>query len=163
MNEAGLDPGIDHMLAMECIDGIHARGGKVTSFVSFCGGLPAPESSRDNPLRYKFSWSPKGMLLALLNPAQYLKDGRVVKINGGGAVLDKLFPIECMPEFELAGYANRDSTPYAEIYGVAGEVETLLRGMLRYTGFPETVRALIAVGYLSTETKKFLVGFGLVV
>jgi alpha-aminoadipic semialdehyde synthase len=61
MNEAGLDPGIDHMLAMECIDKIHSYGGKVSSFVSFAGGLPAPESS-DNALRYKFSWSPKGVL-----------------------------------------------------------------------------------------------------
>ena len=55
MNEVGLDPGIDHMLAMECFDEVRAHGGKVTSFVSFCGGLPAPEDS-DNPLRYKFRY-----------------------------------------------------------------------------------------------------------
>jgi len=56
MNEVGLDPGIDHMLAMECFDEVRAHGGKVTSFVSFCGGLPAPEDS-DNPLRYKFRYT----------------------------------------------------------------------------------------------------------
>ena len=81
MNEVGLDPGIDHvcklgrpngckhhhrlcrrlqMLAMECFDRVHEMGGKITSFVSFCGGLPSPEVS-SNALRYKFSWSPKGM------------------------------------------------------------------------------------------------------
>jgi alpha-aminoadipic semialdehyde synthase len=55
MNECGLDPGIDHMLAMECIDRIHDMGGKISSFVSFCGGLPAPEAS-SNALRYKFRY-----------------------------------------------------------------------------------------------------------
>lgn len=53
MNECGLDPGIDHMLAMECIDRVHEMGGKISSFISFCGGLPAPEAS-SNALRYKF-------------------------------------------------------------------------------------------------------------
>lgn len=51
--EFGVDPGVDHMLAMQCFDEIKRNNGKVTSFVSWCGGLPAPESS-DNPLRYKF-------------------------------------------------------------------------------------------------------------
>lgn len=72
MNEAGLDPGIDHMLAMDAIDTIHSYGGKVRAFVSFGGGLPAPENA-DNALRYKFSWSPKGVLLALLNPVRYME------------------------------------------------------------------------------------------
>jgi alpha-aminoadipic semialdehyde synthase len=62
MNEVGIDPGIDHMLAMECIDKIHSYGGKIISFISFAGGLPAPEFS-ENALRYKFSWSPKGVLM----------------------------------------------------------------------------------------------------
>ncbi|PAA51362.1 hypothetical protein BOX15_Mlig011681g2 [Macrostomum lignano] len=56
--ENGLDPGIDHMLAMEAIESIKEHGGTVDSFLSYCGGLPAPEHS-DNPLRYKFSWSPR--------------------------------------------------------------------------------------------------------
>jgi len=30
MNEIGLDPGIDHMLAMQCIDEVHSKGGKVS-------------------------------------------------------------------------------------------------------------------------------------
>lgn len=80
MNEVGLDPGIDHMMAMECIDNARDAGAKVTHFISYCGGLPAPEWS-DNPLRYKFSWSPKGALLALLNPAKYLRDGEIVKVR----------------------------------------------------------------------------------
>lgn len=46
----GLDPGIDHLLAMECFDEVREGGGKVYSFQSYCGGLPAPEWS-DNALR----------------------------------------------------------------------------------------------------------------
>lgn len=70
---------------MECIDKVHSYGGKVRSFVSFAGGLPAPEAS-DNALRYKFSWSPRGVLMAIMNPARYLMDGRVVELGGGGEV-----------------------------------------------------------------------------
>jgi alpha-aminoadipic semialdehyde synthase len=51
---------------MECFDSVHTGGGKVESFVSYCGGLPAPEHS-DNPLGYKFSWSPRGVLLNMLS------------------------------------------------------------------------------------------------
>ena len=79
----------------ECIDRIHEMGGKVTSFISFCGGLPAPEASA-NALRYKFSWSPKGMLLSLMNPARYLYEGKTVDVAGNGAVIDDVFPIDFM-------------------------------------------------------------------
>uniref|UniRef100_A0A915PET4 Saccharopine dehydrogenase (NAD(+), L-glutamate-forming) n=2 Tax=Meloidogyne TaxID=189290 RepID=A0A915PET4_9BILA len=155
MNEAGLDPGIDHMLAMQCIDQVHAYGGKVISFVSFAGGLPAPEAS-DNALRYKFSWSPKGVLMALTSPARYLMNGNVVELGSNGEVFEDLHEIDFMPGFNLIGYANRDSTKYAEIYGVQGECKTLLRGTLRYKGFVEAVKALKQIGYLSTEKKDFL-------
>ncbi|KAJ2426024.1 saccharopine dehydrogenase (NADP+, L-glutamate-forming), partial [Coemansia sp. RSA 2522] len=64
MNEIGLDPGIDHLYALKIINEVHAEGGKIKSFESFCGGLPAPEAS-NNPLGYKFSWSARGVLLAL--------------------------------------------------------------------------------------------------
>lgn len=77
MNEVGLDPGIDHLLAIECIDEVHQAGGRVESFVSYCGGLPAPEFS-NNPLRYKFSWSPRGVLLNVLGNAKYLQNSKVI-------------------------------------------------------------------------------------
>lgn len=76
VNEVGLDPGIDHLLAMECFEEVHQGGGKVKSFVSYCGGLPAPECS-DNPLRYRFSWSPRGALLNTVSSGRFLKDGKV--------------------------------------------------------------------------------------
>uniref|UniRef100_A0A0K0DBU6 Saccharopine dehydrogenase n=1 Tax=Angiostrongylus cantonensis TaxID=6313 RepID=A0A0K0DBU6_ANGCA len=152
MNESGLDPGIDHMLAMECIDEVANHGGKVTSFVSFCGGLPAPEYS-DNPLRYKFSWSPKGVLTALLNPAKYLQDGKEVEI-ASGKVVDHLYPIDFLPGFNLIGYANRDSVKYGGIYGITPGCRTLIRGTLRYKGFVEAVKALDAVGLLNTQPQE---------
>jgi saccharopine dehydrogenase-like NADP-dependent oxidoreductase len=77
MNEIGLDPGIDHLYAVKAIDEIHAKDGKVLSFLSYCGGLPAPEAS-NNPLGYKFSWSSRGVLLALRNSAKYWEDGNVL-------------------------------------------------------------------------------------
>uniref|UniRef100_A0AC35U4V7 Saccharopine dehydrogenase n=1 Tax=Rhabditophanes sp. KR3021 TaxID=114890 RepID=A0AC35U4V7_9BILA len=155
MMESGLDPGIDHMLAMECIDQIHEHGGKVKSFVSFCGGLPAPEFS-DNALRYKFSWSPKGVLMALMNPAKYLHNGKLVDIPAGGEVINQLYPINFMPGFNLIGYANRDSTKYNDIYGINEECQTMIRGTLRYKGFEDTIKALKGLGLLDTVDKDYL-------
>uniref|UniRef100_A0A8C6SNZ0 Aminoadipate-semialdehyde synthase n=1 Tax=Neogobius melanostomus TaxID=47308 RepID=A0A8C6SNZ0_9GOBI len=128
VNEMGLDPGIDHMLAMECIDQAKADGCTVESYSSFCGGLPAPECS-DNPLRYKFSWSPHGVLMATISPAKYLKDGQVQTIPGGGSLLESAVEKDFFPGFNLEGYPNRDSTKYAEPYGIQS-VHTLLRGTL---------------------------------
>jgi hypothetical protein len=76
LNEIGLDPGIDHCSAIKLCNEIHAAGKRVTSFVSFCGGLPAPESA-DVPLGYKFSWSPRGVLAAALNGAAFKLGGKV--------------------------------------------------------------------------------------
>jgi alpha-aminoadipic semialdehyde synthase len=76
MNEIGLDPGIDHLTAMKLFDEVKEKGGQITSFISWCGGLPAPEAS-GNPLGYKFSWSPRGVLLAGLNSAKFKKGGKV--------------------------------------------------------------------------------------
>src|SRR6218665_268322 len=76
LNEVGLDPGIDHLLAMECFDQIKSNGGRVTSFKSYCGGLPAPESA-DNPLLYKFSWNPRGVIFNTLSGAKWLEDGKI--------------------------------------------------------------------------------------
>lgn len=70
MNEIGLDPGIDHCSAMSLIDSLRAQGKEIVSFTSFCGGLPAPEDA-EVPLGYKFSWSPKGVLIAASNSALF--------------------------------------------------------------------------------------------
>jgi len=149
INEVGLDPGIDHMLAMECFDEVKKAGGKITSYVSYCGGLPAPENSA-SPLRYKFSWYPKGVLLNCLNGARYLKDGKTVEVPNDGGLLDACEDLKFLPGFNLEGFPNRDSTIYANEYGIES-AETILRGTIRYKGFVEAMRSLIALGLLDDQ------------
>ncbi|MEO0086061.1 MAG: saccharopine dehydrogenase C-terminal domain-containing protein [candidate division WOR-3 bacterium] len=148
LNEIGLDPGIDHMSAMAVIDGVRARGGRVTSFESYCGGLPAPEAN-DNPLGYKFSWSPRGVLMAGRNEARYLKDGQEV-IVPGPELFRRRWPIKVADGFEFEAYPNRNSLPYIETYGLQG-VRTMLRGTLRNSGWCETLGAIVDLGLLGDD------------
>ncbi|NXY41497.1 AASS protein, partial [Ceuthmochares aereus] len=149
ISEMGLDPGLDHMLAMECIDKAKEVGATVVSYISFCGGLPAPEHS-DNPLRYKFSWSPQGVLLNTVQPATYLKSGEIINIPAGGAVLDSVTPMDFFPGLNLEGLPNRDSTKYTEPYGIQ-TAHTLLRGTLRYKGYCKTMRGFVKLGLINPD------------
>lgn len=150
LNELGLDPGIDHMEAMRVIHEVHDRGGRIVGFTSWCGGLPAPEANT-NPFGYKFSWSPRGVLLASKNPARFLKDGRVVSIPAEALFASpQIIPIPGLGGFE--GYPNRDSVPYRETYGIP-EATTVLRGTLRYAGWCETLRKIVALGLLDEAAK----------
>ncbi len=150
LNEIGLDPGIDHMSAMRLMDGIRGRGGKITSFRSYCGALPAPEAA-DNPLRYKFGWSPRGVLLAGRNSARFLDNGKVVEVPG-----EKLFTYHWSIKIEGVGeleyYPNRDSLPYMKLYGIE-DARTMFRGTLRYPGWSALWTVLSSMGYLSEEQR----------
>merc|ERR1711939_1064091 len=148
MNEIGLDPGIDHLYAVKTIEEVHKAGGKITSFLSYCGGLPAPEAS-DNPLGYKFSWSSRGVLLALRNAAKFYEGGSVKEI-AGPELMASAKPYFIYPGFAFVAYPNRDSTPYRERYNIP-EAQTVIRGTLRYQGFPEFVKVLVDIGFLSDE------------
>jgi len=139
LNEIGLDPGIDHMTAMRIIDHIHNKGGKVEEFYSLCGALPAPEAA-DNPLKYKFSWSPKGVILASRNGALYLKKGKEVNIDPVNLFKDR-FNYDFPGIGELEVYPNRDSASYIDIYGIP-ETRTMYRGTFRYKGWCETLDAM---------------------
>ncbi|KAF4119614.1 saccharopine dehydrogenase (NADP+, L-glutamate forming) [Geosmithia morbida] len=145
MNEIGVDPGVDHLGAVSVIDAVHKAGGKIKSFHSFCGGLCAPECS-DNPLGYKFSWSPRGVLLALRNTAKIYQDGKVVEISSKD-LMAAAKPYFIYPGFAFVGYPNRDSTPYRERYNIP-EADTIVRGTLRYQGFPQFIRVLVEIGFL---------------
>ncbi|KAK3069004.1 Saccharopine dehydrogenase [NADP(+), L-glutamate-forming], partial [Coniosporium uncinatum] len=112
MNEIGLDPGIDHLYAVKTIDEVHKAGGRIVGFKSYCGGLPAPEAS-DNPLGYKFSWSARGVLLALRNAAKYYKDGKIEEVPGP-ELMATAKPYFIYPGFAFIAYPNRDSTAYRE-------------------------------------------------
>eukprot|EP01116_Phalansterium_solitarium_P016287 TRINITY_DN3763_c0_g2_i2.p1 TRINITY_DN3763_c0_g2~~TRINITY_DN3763_c0_g2_i2.p1 ORF type:complete len:489 (+),score=216.16 TRINITY_DN3763_c0_g2_i2:121-1467(+) len=146
VNECGVDPGTDHMSAMRIIHAAHAKGGKVVSFSSFCGGLPAPDCN-DNPLGYKFSWAPRGVLLASRNPAHYLKDGQDVNIAAG--VLFENYAVHHIPELNLdfEAYPNRDSTQYIQEYSIP-EVKSMIRGTYRNVGWCTTIKKLSDVNYL---------------
>lgn len=153
MNEIGLDPGLDHLYAVKTIDEVHKAGGKITSFLSYCGGLPAPENS-DNPLGYKFSWSSRGVLLALRNAAKLIQDGQEVNIAGPD-LMSHAKPYFIYPGFAFVAYPNRDSTPYKVRYNIP-EADTIIRGTLRYQGFPEFIKTLVDLGFLDDNERDYL-------
>jgi saccharopine dehydrogenase (NADP+, L-glutamate forming) len=150
LNEIGVDPGIDHMSAMKIIHEVGNKGGEVTSFCSYCGGLPAPEANT-NPYGYKFSWSPKGVLLAGKSPGRYLKDGKEINVPGEG-LFDhySLINIETLGEMEY--YPNRDSLPYMETYGLQS-AKTMFRGTLRNLGWCQTLKKIVELGLTDKEER----------
>ncbi|MBN1280994.1 MAG: saccharopine dehydrogenase NADP-binding domain-containing protein [Candidatus Thermoplasmatota archaeon] len=155
LNECGLDPGIDHMSAMRIIHGITNRQGKVVSFRSTTGALPAHEAN-NNPFGYKFSWSPRGVLLASRNAAQWLEQGKEISIPG-----EQLFENYYLQDVPGVGtfenYPNRNSVPYKDIYGLQ-EARTVYRGTFRMTGWCETLRSIVALGWLSEEPPRGFTG-----
>jgi saccharopine dehydrogenase-like NADP-dependent oxidoreductase len=148
LNETGLDPGIDHMSAMRIIDHIHGKGGKVEEFYSFCGALVAPEVEK-NPFNYKFTWAPKGVVMAGNNDGKYIKDGRVVEVATENLFKNPI-KLHCCGVGDLEVYPNRDSLPYVDLYGIP-EAKTLLRGTFRYTKWCEVIDAFKRIGLLSYE------------
>ena len=153
LNEIGLDPGIDHLTAMKFFDNI-PKNSTISSFVSWCGGLPAPECS-DNPLGYKFSWSPRGVLLAGLNTAIYKKNNQIVKIPGTH-LLKSSVDVPIYTGMSLQGLANRDSLSYIELYKLNDNIETMFRGTLRYKGYCELMAAFHDLGLFSTQQDESL-------
>ncbi|MBN1297915.1 saccharopine dehydrogenase NADP-binding domain-containing protein [bacterium] len=151
LNELGLDPGIDHMSAMRIIHTVEAAGGQVTGFRSYCGGLPAPEANT-NPFGYKFSWAPRGVILASRNPAHFLWNG-IEKDIPGVDLFTENHPLE-VGGMAFEAYPNRDSMPYQAMYGLEG-VHTMFRGTLRNPGWCKTMKTLVDFGYLDLTEKRF--------
>jgi saccharopine dehydrogenase-like NADP-dependent oxidoreductase len=146
--EMGLDPGIDHMSAMQLINRIRSEKGRILSFVSHCGGLIAPESDT-NPWHYKFSWNPRNVVLAGKAGAEYLEDAIVKRVP-----YEKLFT-DC-PKVKIPGlgtlayYSNRDSLSYLPTYGLT-DVHRFQRTTLRYPDFCSGWDKIVAAG-LTDET-----------
>ncbi|RXP56594.1 saccharopine dehydrogenase [Lutibacter sp. HS1-25] len=144
MNEIGLDPGIDHMSAMQVIDSIKEKGGKMLLFESFCGGLVAPESD-DNLWNYKFTWNPRNVVLAGQGGvSKFLQEGTYKYIP-----YHKLFrrteilQVDGYGKFEA--YANRDSLKYKSVYGL-DKILTLYRGTIRRVGFSRAWNIFVQLG-----------------
>jgi len=144
MNEIGLDPGIDHMSAMEVIDRIRDNGGKMLMFESFAGGLVAPESD-DNLWNYKFTWNPRNVVLAGQGgAAEFIQEGSYKYIP-----YHRLFRRTEFLEIEEYGrfeaYANRNSLKYRKIYGLE-DILTLYRGTMRRVGFSKAWNIFVQLG-----------------
>jgi saccharopine dehydrogenase (NADP+, L-glutamate forming) len=146
--EMGLDPGIDHMSAMQMIHKIMAEGGKITSFRSHCGGLVAPESD-DNPWHYKFSWNPRNVVMAGKAGAVY-KEKSNIKTIPYEDMFDNCETVDIDGIGQLAFYPNRDSLSYIPVYALE-EAETFIRTTLRYPDFCKGWNRIIALG-LTDET-----------
>ncbi|MCK0158621.1 saccharopine dehydrogenase NADP-binding domain-containing protein [Cellulophaga sp. F20128] len=144
MNEVGLDPGIDHMSAMQIIDGIREKGGKMLLFESFTGGLIAPESDT-NLWNYKFTWNPRNVVLAGQGgAAKFIQEGTYKYIPYHKLFRrTEFFNVEGFGRFE--GYANRDSLKYREAYGLQ-DVLTLYRGTMRRVGFSKAWNMFVQLG-----------------
>lgn len=144
MNEIGLDPGVDHMSAMQVIDRIRDNGGKIILFESFCGGLVAPE--HDNNLwNYKFTWNPRNVVLAGQGgTAKFIQEGTYKYIPYHRLFRrTEFFEIEGYGRFE--GYANRDSLNYREAYKLQDAL-TIYRGTMRRVGFSKAWNMFIQLG-----------------
>ena len=126
---------------------------QVKEFHSYCGGLPAPEHA-DNPLKYKFSWSPRGVFLAARNSAKYIDGGKEVTILAD-ELMTKAKPYFVKEGYSFVAYANRDSTPFREFYNIP-EAETVVRGSLRYEGNPGFIHALAQLGWLEAKEQDWL-------
>lgn len=150
LNECGLDPGIDHASAMKVIHEIQDKGGKITSFKSFCGGLVAPESN-DNPWGYKFSWNPRNVILAGQGTAQFIEEGKL-KFIPYNRLYKQIETIEVEGYGKFDAYANRDSIGYKEPYGL-NDAQTMLRGTLRFPGYCKAWNVFVKLG-LTDDTYK---------
>ncbi len=143
MNECGVDPGIDHMSAMQMIDRIKKEGGRLLAFESSTGGLVAP-GFENNPWQYKFTWNPRNVVLAGSEGARFLHNGKFKYIPH-----HKIFRrIETIKVPELGAfevYGNRDSLTYREIYGLHN-LETMFRGTIRRPGFCEAWDIFVQLG-----------------
>jgi saccharopine dehydrogenase-like NADP-dependent oxidoreductase len=150
LNECGLDPGLDHMSAMRVFARLRSEGATLVSFWSSTGGLPAPEAAT-NPWGYKFSWSPRGVLLAGRNAARFLENGAVVEVPGS-ELFDRVAPMEVPGLGAFEFYPNRDSLPYVDTYGIHG-VRSMFRGTIRYRGWSAILREVGRIGLLGVEPR----------
>jgi saccharopine dehydrogenase-like NADP-dependent oxidoreductase len=150
LNELGLDPGIDLMSAMDIIDRIRSRNGRVIEFVSYGSGIPAPDDIR-NPLGYYITWNPRNVVMAGDAGAQYLENGKI-KILSHCHVFQRTWPVDVEGVGLLEAYPNRDSLRYLKVFEL-NHIETMVRGTLRYPGWSETWNQIVRLG-IPNETMK---------
>ncbi|PRP68003.1 saccharopine dehydrogenase family protein [Nonlabens agnitus] len=144
MNEIGVDPGIDHMSAMQVIDRIQNKGGKMILFESFTGGLVAPEDD-NNLWNYKFTWNPRNVVVAGQGgAAKFIQENKYKYIPYHRLFRRTEFlDVDGYGRFEA--YANRNSLQYREIYGL-DDIATLYRGTMRRVGYSKAWNMFVQLG-----------------
>ncbi len=154
VNEVGLDPGIDHVMAHALMADYRASAAfdpaNTLSFTSYCGGIP----KQPNDFRYKFSWSPLGVLKALKSPSRSLKGGEVLEVaRPWEAISSYAAPLPEPETFEV--YPNRDSLPFMAEYGFeeGWPVRDFVRGTLRLNGWSEAWREVFAEAETASEER----------
>lgn len=146
--EMGLDPGIDHMSAMSLLDSIRENGGAITSFISHCGGLVAPESD-NNPWHYKISWNPRNIVTAGRDGAQFKQEGQTLEL-GQQDLFSSLRLINIEGAGEYAWYPNRDSLSYTSLYGLEN-ISNFIRTTLRHPAYMRGWKSLLELGLANDE------------
>ena len=156
MNECGVDPGIDHMSAIQMIHKIREEGGELKAFESSTGGLVAP-GFENNPWKYKFTWNPRNVVLAGHDGARFLHNGKF-KYIPYNKVFQRIETIQVPDLGEFEVYGNRDSLTYRETYGLHN-LETMFRGTIRRPGFCEAWDTFVQLGatddtYIMEDTEE---------
>lgn len=150
LNEMGLDPGIDHMSAMQIIQNVRDNNGLIDSFVSYGSGLPAPDVE-SNPLRYCVTWNPRNVAMAGETGAQYMEKGKI-KILAHREVFQRTWVVDVDGVGTLEAYPNRDSLVYQDLFKLH-TVNTMIRGTLRYPGWSETWLQIVRLGMPNENLK----------
>ena len=146
LNEMGLDPGIDIMSSLQMLDKIKKKGGVVKSYESYCGALPEPESA-NNCLGYKFSWSPKGVLLAAQRPCTFKWNDHIIDFQGRD-LYDIAQPFTPFRGLSMEWVPNGNALGYEEVYKLH-DAHTIVRATLRFKGFSTVVRSMRELGLLN--------------
>ena len=154
VNEVGLDPGIDHLMAHWLVADYRASGAfdpeNALSFSSYCGGVP----KIPNAFRYKFSWAPVGVLKALRSPSRSIRHFSALNVNRPWDALSRYdAPLPAAESFEV--YPNRDSLPFMQEYGFdpAWKVKNFVRGTLRLNGWAEAWADIFAEAGTATDDR----------
>ncbi len=151
LTELGEDPGLDNMGLKQMIDEVHSMEGKITKIDSYGAGIPSFEHNR-NPWGYKFSWDPNGLMRSAVSPATYQVDGKVIEVPAKFEH-HRLVDIHGIGTFET--YPSSDSTRYLKEFGLDENI-SIYKGLLRYTGYCNTMTNLLKVKLIeNTEEKNF--------
>ncbi len=143
LNEMGLDPGLDHMSAIDIITRVRAKGGRIRSFCSYGSGVPAPDSDT-NPFHYVITWNPRNVVMAGQSGAQYYENEQI-KVVPSYRVFQRTWPVEVDGVGVFEAYPNRDSLVYLDHFDL-DYAHTMIRGTLRYQGFSELWLQIVRLG-----------------